>query len=319
MAHKSYDSMEEVMKRVGNSRFDHNGQSYPSVDNVCSISTDNYHSGDLSPKFRRKKMEDGADKIFFGYEAEKVDDVATLSISLDGVKAKLKKRMFRIEKDSSLGATHSYELISPVYSLSSLWAFLEDSTQPEIKRLLDAGFTSKCGGHITLSSAQEDVSGAELAEMIFPYMPLLYALYPDRTSNSYCRAKVKYHFVVNPEKYSALYVKGRLCEIRLFPAIKNTANLYWRVRLLKAMLVQQAGFNELQVMESLVNKNSFLYKILREVYSEEKIGVKANQYMVLCRKYNNVVFSPSQVEKFRAKIQSNVCPSIEMEVTDALA
>jgi hypothetical protein len=72
-------------------------------------------------------------------------------------------------------------------------------------------------------------------------------------------------------------------------------------------------------MESLVNKNSFLYKVLREVYSEEKIGVKANQYMVLCRKYNNVVFSPSQVEKFRAKIQSNVCPSIEMEVTDALA
>lgn len=111
---------------------------------------------------------------------------------------------------------------------------------------------------------------------------------------------------MSPEKYSALYVKGNLCEIRLFPAIKNTANLYWRVKLLKAMLVSQAGYNELQVMESLINKKSELYKVLREVYSDEKIAGKAKQYMVLCRKYNSVVFQPNQVEKFNAQIERNL-------------
>lgn len=169
------------------------------------------------------------------------------------------------ERDGSLG-DNGWELISPVMPMSDLTR-LKKICHP-VRKYLNAEHSARCGGHINLS--RKGWTSNQILERLKDGFAFLYAIYPNRMTNSYCRAKSWQTYIDMPDKYSALYKKNnRIVEIRLFPAIKNYKNLLWRVTLLKVLTRRHFGF--IEKVESLENHNSYLYVHLSSIYTPEKI------------------------------------------------
>lgn len=228
----------------------------------------------------------------FGFECEKVDNIA-----LGGAQTqKLYDMGYRLEADSSLGSNAGYELISPVYNLHYLKAFLADMVRPELKRMIDGDFTERCGGHMTLSA--KGMTSREVFEGVIGFLPLIYALYPNRAANSYCVAKDKAILATNPDKYSSIYVRNSYIEFRIFPAIKSTKNLYWRVRLLRVM-IENFGASEKQVIEMMLDKKSTLHKLLREIYTLKAIAAKAIKTKEMAKRWNRVNLIEKQIKGWK--------------------
>lgn len=268
-----------------------NGTIYPLIDWSLSTSgiVDAYHSQGTDAKRRGKMWKNHEWR--FGFEAEKVDSIALLSVREN--KRKLKAMGFKIEADSSLSSSFGFEFISPIYPLEFLWAFKNDLIKPEIKRLIDADITDKCGGHMSMSC--DSMTSREVFEGVAGFLPLLYAMYPRRTRNTYCPAMDKSVMGIHPEKYSAVYVRNGYIEFRIFPGIKNTKQLWWRTRLLRLMAVNH-GAGEKQVLEMMLDKKSDLHKLLLEVFNEKKIAEKIESFVAFAKSYNRITIQTKYVK-----------------------
>jgi hypothetical protein len=168
--------------------------------------------------------------IYFGVEIEKEDEEVLKSITIGDFKSNHKD--WRKEADGSLNED-GFELISPIFPLDIPYFVDYIKNNPVLLNHISAKSSNRCGGHVNISASF--LTPDQLFEHIQWYVPLLYALYPNRKSISYCQSKSIDSIKVDKRKYGAVYIKSECVEIRIFSAIKNLHQLEFRLRLIELM------------------------------------------------------------------------------------
>jgi hypothetical protein len=251
---------------------DNNGNYYMSMDVVHGMGMETDSDGYVCQpqKYRADyghfsdvDKSDGA-VCTFGIEVEKEDEDAMESAT---AQALYDSYGWAKERDGSLCSDKGFEFVSPIYSLTDLKKFKEDIAVPIIKQHLDADYDrDSCGGHITVS--HKDYTSDELFEGMTGSFPLIYALYPFRTSQSYCQAKSKREMGYSPTKYSSFYQKNsRLLEFRIFPAFRSADNALWRIELIQ-ILIKNINKSESEWLSMIVNRKSIIHRHLAKMYAK---------------------------------------------------
>lgn len=133
---------------------------------------------------------------------------------------------WRCENDCSVAA----EYISPVLSLDNIEEsieFIKSTAEP----ILNGSISHKCGWHIHVSVKW--VKCEDLWNRCAPFMPLLWAIYPERATNNYSTRPTKQNpgrrdFVLKPEIGTV--------EFRIFPWCKGEDMLRFRLQLLNLIV-----------------------------------------------------------------------------------
>lgn len=177
---------------------------------------------------------------FIGFEIEKEDDElyeepADKVAMLTG---------WAKERDGSLN-DNGFELISPAYGLPSR-KLTTDLSNRYLVDLINAGHSSRCGGHINLSCVE--CTPLQLATDMRAFMPLLYAMFPKRASNQYCQA-VPFEQVERGGRH-ALAIKSYAIEFRIFPAVRNITDLKHRIALIN-YFIKNRGISSKELLEKL--------------------------------------------------------------------
>lgn len=214
-----------------------------------------YHSGEG----RSDKSNDYRYRI--GFEVEKEDYDVIEDIDIYDI---LNTTGWTVEEDGSLNDECGFEAISPIYPL--LIGKLEHEFKCDtLKELINASHSSNCGGHITISDVKR--TPEQIIDDITGYLPMLYALFPHRTWNSYCEAKPKEEYKMGGR--SALYIRGHNrgsgLEIRLFDSPRDTKDLMVRARILKYMLQVPARTVEqgLEILSSSNRLRGYIKKFVK--------------------------------------------------------
>jgi hypothetical protein len=201
------------------------------------------------------------------------------------------------EDDGSLCSHIGYELVSPCYDLFHNTMDKDIADSQDLKDLINASYSDNCGGHINLSSTL--FNPEQLFEHISGYFPLFYAIYENRMSERYSRAKRKGNYIDDRGKYSSFYIKPNVLEIRIPPAVKSVTNLLWRrdlIRIIcksiklinkKGLESYYAGPSEVEVLISMTNEKSALYKHLRKVYTTDELTKKVQKFVEYSKSYND--------------------------------
>ena len=244
-----------------------------------------YHSLD------RRDRRVGDCKFSVGFEIEKEDDEMCevsynkLYNDTDWIK----------EDDSSLDGDNGYELVSPIYDLFSSRIDSDIEKNEDLKNLINGDYSENCGGHINISSTM--YTPDQLFEGIIGFMPLLYSLYENRLNKNYSAAKMKHEYYTK-SKYSAVYIKNNVVELRLPPAVKSVKNLLWRRDLVRIMC-ENINKSETDVLRLLLNQNSKLYKHLRKIFPQEKLVDKIEKFIRYSNTYNNKKLAPVDLSKIK--------------------
>lgn len=208
--------------------------------------------------YHRSEIEDKSNgsEYKIGFEIEKEDDRFTNFKELRAIG-------WDAESDGSLDED-GFEIISPIYDLNDMGEFTSDIDR--IYRFINADGSSNCGGHINVSVSGKDAK--EIFSLIQGYTPLLYAMFPTRIENRYCKAKKVNEF--NPyERYEAInFTKGNILEFRIFSRVKNTTHLTWRYKFIQYMFANQRK-GAASIVRMLLT-DSKLKALLLEVYSEDR-------------------------------------------------
>lgn len=248
-----------------------------------------YH--DLDRKFRCDLSET---PFRVGFEVEK-EDLDAVSIEFydlyedtDWIK----------ENDGSLDGCTGYELISPTFDLFSPDLENDIKQHIDLQTLINANFSAKCGGHINLSA--RDYKPSQLFEGISGFFPLLYAMYESRLGINFSKAKKKHEYY-REDKYSAVYLKDQLVELRIFPAVRSVANLIWRRDLVRIMC-KNINADEVAVLKMMATTSSELYKHLRKIYSQEQIITKIGMFITYADLYcNKKIQPPKNLDNLKKK------------------
>ena len=187
------------------------------------------------------------------------------------------------ERDGSLNDYSGFELVSPIFDLYDTDRLTNNFNHPMIKPLIDAKYSERCGGHINVASTE--YTPDQLANGFLGFMPLLYSIYESRINRDYSRAKDKHKYFAERGKYSAMFIKDHLVELRIFPAVKNVDNLMWRVGLVRIM-VENLYKSELDVLKMLLNTRSRLHKHMALIFDDHKILDKASKFIKHSNIYN---------------------------------
>lgn len=171
---------------------------------------------------------------------------------------------WRKEADGSLDDESGFELISPIYPFKPDFIVEDIKSNWRLLSHVNAKVSSSCGGHMNLSHVS--MNSYELFDRMKFYLPLLYAMYPNRKNITYCEKKK----IIGNEgsfdrKYSPIHIKADRIEFRIFSAIKNVNQLHFRLKLIE--MFTQYEINDfvslIDVMNIEKNKSLFL-----DVYSE---------------------------------------------------
>jgi hypothetical protein len=216
--------------------------------------------------------------IKFGIEVEKEDQDALTSIRSQEL---MDATGWAKESDGSLNSK-GYELVSPTYDLMNLRAFKESLSNRDIARHVNADYSDRCGGHITVSHGEYTPN--ELFEGMTGFFPLIYGLYPKRTQQDYCKAKSKRTMGNDPDKRSSFFIKHGMLECRIFPAFRDVDNAIWRIELMQ-LVVNNLNMSENEVLKMLVNKNSKLHKHIMLMYKKAGRENASECLMELCARF----------------------------------
>jgi len=229
-----------------------------------------YHtSSNRIDRSRLPKFHSDSDEYLCGIEVEKVDS----RLQDEGEAWEILERTgWSKERDGSLG-DGGYELVSPILPLFNT-EVIERSTKT-VQKWVNGKSSDRCGGHITLS--KRTLTSRELLESFKSFAPILYALYPNRLNNTYCKAKSWSKYFSYPEKYSAFYLKdgnslGGRVEIRLPSRVVSENTLYWRIELLQLLIKDGGNLN--QLCQKIGCPESLLYKHFAKQYDNSGIGDK---------------------------------------------
>jgi hypothetical protein len=273
--------------------YDSNDDEWYHEDDDRPVNSDPYNITYHSNRGREYRAGDA--KFTIGVEVEKEDDDAC---TLHWEKV-LDDTGWVKENDGSL-ERNGYELVSPVFNLFNDGMDKEIEASSDLQTLINAEFSEKCGGHINLGSTE--YTPAQLFEGLSAFMPLLYAMYPNRIGIHYCQAKLKYKYrSVTSEyeaKYSSVYIKDKVVEFRIFPAVRSVSNLLWRRDLVRIMC-DNINKSELDVLKMLVNQNSKLYKHLRKIYSQDVLLERTKQFITYTERFNDKKLPPIDPKKLK--------------------
>jgi len=232
-----------------------------------------YHSLPRQTRF------DSSAKFTVGFEIEKEDsDMADLDYD----------RLYRNtgwikEKDGSLDDSIGYELVSPAFNLFDDKMEIEIGKSQELRDLINAEHSSDCGGHINLGSTIYTTE--QLFEGVSGFFPLFYSMYEHRIDKNYSKAKKKHEYY-NRDKYSSIYIKPNVVEIRIPSAVRSVNNLLWRRDLMR-IIVDNFNKSEMQVLRMLANTKSKLHIHLRQVYSLDQMIQKIEKFIKYSDQFNN--------------------------------
>lgn len=269
-------------------------------ENWCdSLHSDDYSNADNASyhELSRRTKYDSSAKFTIGFEIEK-EDSDTVSISYRDL---YDDTGWIKENDGSLDDYTGYELVSPAFDL------FDDKMDEDIKNsralrdLINASHSSSCGGHINLGSTIYTTE--QLFEGISGFLPLLYSIYEHRLEKSYSKAKKKHHYY-SRDKYSAVYIKDNVVEIRLPSAVTSVANLLWRRDLMRIM-IDNINKSEMQVLRMLVNSKSKLHIHLRKVFSVDKMIEKIERFVKYSDDFNNVKLPQVNTKKLKNQDDTN--------------
>jgi hypothetical protein len=197
-----------------------------------------------------------------GIEFEKEDIDAKQSIDIHDFSRNY--RQWRKEKDASLDDDSGFELISPIYPLIPELIVNDIKSNSVIRDHVNAEVSPSCGGHMNLSC--DRYTPEVLFDRAKWYLPLLYAMYPNRRYVTYCEKK---KIIGNEEsyqrKYSPIAIKSNRIEFRIFSAIKNVNQLEFRLKLLK--MIAENKVSTFSQVHDIVMKNKDLFL---SVYSEDQ-------------------------------------------------
>lgn len=216
-----------------------------------------YHNGPRGD-FRTKETIYG-----IGFEVEKEDSSPLYDYDL----YETDNLMWARESDGSLDDETGFELVSPIYDLMTdkLDTDLENRI---LKDHINADYSSNCGGHINFSIRGKD--GIEAFRSVSSFIPLIVALYKGRWDAGYSRIKRKPHQYESGDKYSAINVRSRMVEFRIFSAVKNVTNLLWRRDLMRLM-VKYIDTTPVKILGLLTDSRSDLHKHLLKVYDANRM------------------------------------------------
>jgi len=233
-----------------------------------------------------------------GFEIEKEDYSAMESIYAHDLQ---RETGWGKENDGSLGSG-GFELVSPVFGLHSPLEYFELKFN-RIANLINADYSSKCGGHINYS--HPDFSSEDLLSEISGWIPLIYSLYQHRLNNNYCSAKSVESLKNDRVKYQAINIKSKCLEFRIFPAVKNVKNLLWRLRLIQIMDLNKT-WNPLKVIGYMTDETHDLHKLLIEIFSYEKLISKVHRVAFFSESMTGHIINQETVNQFTQIIQSKI-------------
>lgn len=204
------------------------------------------------------------------------------------------------ETDGSLGSD-GFELVSPILPLDLSKAVYEQdcliSSIDEVKNYINADYSKRCGGHINLSC--RGLSSSDMLLKFKGYMPLFYAIYQSRVENKYCTAKKFCDYIKYAEKYLAFNCKSNnqgILEIRIFPAVKNVANLLWRAELIRIMLANPTESYK-KALEQVSNPKNELCKHLSRVFNQSQLLEKQRLFAKYTQQFENFTFKQRVVNR----------------------
>jgi hypothetical protein len=259
-------------------------------------------------KHRLKTFHNDSDVVLMGLEVEKVD----YRYREEGEAWQLlTETAWSKEEDGSLGSD-GYELVSPILPLFDSTR-IKEAIAP-VRNWIEGDSDERCGGHITLSHKEK--STHDFLNSMKQFAPILYALYPKRLDNRYCKAKSWGYYERNSDKYSAFYPKdtpstiGGRVEIRLFARVRNTENLLWRIDLLQLLVNDTSSLN--QFAQRIGCPESSLYKHFSKQYSHEGIAKKLRLIDEYAKKYgtHRNGISPSVKKRINSTMSFVVFPEV---------
>jgi hypothetical protein len=231
-------------------------------------------------------------KWTIGFEIEKEDRVAKTLNDANDIYSAMK---WCHESDGSLDSHSGFELVSPVFDMYDQDMISKHFNHPYIKPLINAAFNHEsCGGHINIASTMYTPS--QLADGLSAFFPLLYSMYESRITKNYSKAKQKHQYFSSADKYSSVYIKSNVVELRIFPAVRNVDNLQWRLDLVRIM-VENINKSEIDVLRMMLNPRTRLHKLLAKVFTPEKIFEKSNLYIKYSEMYNGRKLSMPKKKK----------------------
>jgi hypothetical protein len=224
---------------------------------------------------------DGKSKYRIGYEIEKEDENVLESIEISNFEDETGD-VWRKEKDGSLNDDSGYELISPTFEFNIDKIFEHIEGNDILVRHINAGISTRCGGHIHLS--EKGLNGNQLFEKIKGYTPLFYALYYGRVDKTYCKGKNNDDLRDDNEKYQAIKIHSDRVEFRIISAVPNVKTLKWRSKLL--MMILQHPTND--VIRAYYNVDTKFTKLLKQTYNDEKLLLLKERFVKFTKQFEGI-------------------------------
>lgn len=176
-------------------------------------------------------------------------------------KLAIKRDNFKLAKDCSCGC----EVVSPILDLYQAYDYTAKHPY-----LVEWNLNTRCWGHIHIS--EKDVEPSVLLKNIKHYRPILWAIYPERVNNSYCRPSSfgtasRYADMTTTSYWSI--------EIRIFPWLGSLEQLRFRLELIKFFVENKVDTKKLALHKIFNEKIIDFINILHIVYPtpEEKLAV----------------------------------------------
>ena len=207
-----------------------------------------------------------------GIEVEKEDFKALRSVCARDLFAETN---WAKERDGSLDDDDGYELVSPTYDLMSDKLDNDIKNSTDLTNLINAKYSSACGGHIHLGS--RSYSGNTFFDKISPWVPLIYSLYVGRIGRDYCKVKKNDGIKNSDDKYQAIRIFDNRIEFRIISAVKDVNTLIWRRDLMR-IIVNNLDYTPMKIVGELLDQKSNLYAHLRKQYTPAQMTVKAKMY-----------------------------------------
>ena len=172
--------------------------------------------------------------VSLGYEIEKVEFNIDGTIACDQGDHVGEYQVFRgYEYDGSCGVEAITHIISgDIVDIPQVFSMFD-----EAKEVIDSRANSRCAGHISISI--KDMHPRMIASRLRPAFPILYSIWRDRLSNTYCNANVYLeHEGSNTNNRSSVINlrNNNYMEIRLAPVIHSLVVLKFRHKLMTRLI-----------------------------------------------------------------------------------
>lgn len=207
-----------------------------------------------------------------------------------------------IERDGSLG-DDGFEAISPILPLK-IGRLSKMFKEEDLNSLVSSDFSSSCGGHITISDTKR--RPCDIIDDIAGYLPIFYALFPNRVDNGYCYPLAKDSYK-ETRGHCAFNIRsdtlGGGLEIRLFDAPLDREDLENRFRLVKFILQHKA--NSVSKGLKMLNDSDKLRRIIKNHLDRFNMSIEDfyTNLVAYSERWDKVKVNPKRAENIAKKIK----------------